>query len=79
MVSSLKLQYTTKGCRHSPLFRKGHKITPLSFYSLPKKIMLSYFHGQYFSFSFATLKRRRGVHVWEGCLVKKGEIEVSFV
>ena len=33
--------------------------------------MLSYFHGKELRWSFATLKRRRGVHVRKGCLVKK--------
>ena len=73
VVASLKLQCMTKGLRHSPLFRKGHRVTPLSLLikSPPQKSMLSYFHGKVLRWSFATLKRRRGVHVRKGCLVRK--------
>ena len=76
MVASPKLQCVTKRLRQSPLFRKGHEGTPLSLLikSSSQKSMLSYFHRKELRCSFATLKRRRGVHVREGCLVKKVKI-----
>ena len=72
-----KIQYATKGLRHSALFSRSCKFTPLPFWLdalTPQQCC--YFHGQEIAVFLWNIEDKERGHVGEGCHVKNTETDV---